>query len=107
MSVAILAFVRAFPNPGLNAVHAVPQRAEARPRAGCLTCASRIWLKLHILPALLERCLPCGEQAQFTEYLDNPDNRHRVNIECAEELRRSVAREHNVPLEELAWARGA
>ena len=59
-------------------------------------------------------CQPCWNSAyraasklEFTEYLDNPDNRHKVNIECAEELRRSVAREHNVPLEELAWARGA
>ena len=40
---------------------------------------------------------------ELTGYLDTPCNRHLVNIQCAEELRRWVARDNSLSLEDLTF----
>ena len=108
MSVAILAFVRAFPQSGIRAL------------MQCMLCLRERKWGQRLGASLVHRssgwhytfCQPCWNSAyraasklELTDHLDTRHNRHLVNNECAEDLRRAVARQHHVPLEKLAWAR--
>ena len=57
-----------------------------------------------------ECCQPCWNSAyravsklELTGYLDSPCNRHIVNTECSEEVRRRVAMNNNLSLEDLTF----
>ena len=57
-----------------------------------------------------ECCQPCWNSAyravsklELTGYLDSPCNRHIVNTECSVEVRRQVAMNNNLSLEDLTF----
>ena len=84
----------------------------------CAVCARRERFGWKRRPAVVHRpsgwrfvcCQPCWSSAyravskfELTGYLDSPCNRHIVNIECSEEVRRWVAMNNNLSLEDLTF----